>query len=654
MSVDISDTNGYVLVGIQSINTVFVFLIDHVNSPTSLTALNNFSNGNTAIGFGKAVTFLDSIGQNAAILSNKYTVLTYQWISSQVQIYSNIWTNPTLISGWPNSQQTLGATTFNPSFLNIISTPTSLVVLDISGNVYIILPSAPGLNSQTNVGGGLNPSFSIPTACLGGMYKNITSIMPCNLCSAGTKNPGGYGTSCETCNTTSFCPLGSVGDVPQTELDILTQATSYPLSPESTIFDEILVQNMFSIGSSTHCLMVSPSFWAIISAAFAILMLIIMTILRYIPRAHKLLHIMKLAFQHGDLVREGEMWIGGLASMAVVILMSFAVHFSILYYHQYPIETSNDSLFACDVSIRNAQFSTTVQLLGTPPNLEDQPIFDMMNTQTFTLNLRFINTLFTCASITILNMRLTIPITVTPLSCTSPTNTSAILSISIALASLNNNFKIILSGVLPIGALSIGMTASSSENETYLLRDLNFSQSYYQNGRMLAPDSTITMQLSKVINITEPIDSSHETEYTALFIPTFLVNLDQMLVNIADYAVQTITETSVSLVISETPYFIVNRQSPIAKLNEIIFHNIVFLIVCLEMFGLVFLIMKLFILPLIGIITEKLGCEMANKEHSESETTKEHSIPKNVRRHQKVSPEVSDEFQWWKPAPKTH
>ncbi|CAF1620501.1 unnamed protein product, partial [Adineta ricciae] len=157
---------------------------------------------------------------------------------------------------------------------------------------------------------------------------------------------------------------------------------------------------------------------------------------------------------------------------------------------------------------------------------------------------------------------------------------------------------------------------------------------------------------------TEPIDDAHESEYSGLFIPTFLVNLDQMLISITDYAVQTISETSVSLVLSETPYYVVNRQSPIAKLNEIIFHNIVFLIVCLEMFGLLFLVMKLFILPIILVILKKLKCNIVDKYDSESKeteneqekpkehkTTKEHKIPRNIRRHP-TTLDMSNEFHW--------
>ncbi len=646
MSVDISETGGLVLIGIQSVNTVFVFSIDNVNNPTSLTMLNSFTNGNTAVGFGKAVAFLDSAGMTAAILSNTYTILNYQWVSSQVQIYSNLSTSTSLISVWPNSQQTLGATTFNPSLLNIISTPTSLVVLDISGNVYIILPSGPGLYSQTNVGGGLNPSFSSPTSCMSGMYKNVASIIPCSLCPAGTKNPGGYGTLCEACTVNSFCPLGSSGEVSQSVLDTVSQASTYPISPDSTIFDEILIENMFSIGSTTHCLLVSPAFWALMGIAFAALVLNMMIVLNFMLGTSKFLRVMKVAFRHADLVREGEMWIGGMVSIAIVIFVSFAIYFSASFYGQYPIETASDSMFACDVTIRNAQFSTDMQSLGTPPAAEEQPIFDMMNNQTFILNIRFVNTLFTCASVTVYNMHTTIPTTITPASCTSASSTNTILSISIALASLNNNIMLTLNGVLPVGAIIIGMTASESQNGAYLMRELNFSQPFYQNERMLAPDSTITLQLTKVINITEPIDSSQETEYNSLFIPTFLVNMDQMLIDAADYAVQMITQTSVSLVISETPYYINNRQSPIAKSSEIIFHNILFLIVCLEMSGLVFLIFKLFVLPFIQFVAGKLGCNITNNQDSESKATQDRRIKLNVRARSTVSVESSDESQW--------
>jgi hypothetical protein len=49
-------------------------------------------------------------------------------------------------------------------------------------------------------------------------------------------------------------------------------------------------------------------------------------------------------------------------------------------------------------------------------------------------------------------------------------------------------------------------------------------------------------------------------------------------------------------------YFVSNVQQPIAKQSEVIFHNLLFTIVCFELFGLAFLIMKLACLPLFNIV----------------------------------------------------
>ena len=63
-----------------------------------------------------------------------------------------------------------------------------------------------------------------------------------------------------------------------------------------------------------------------------------------------------------------------------------------------------------------------------------------------------------------------------------------------------------------------------------------------------------------------------------------------------------LASTTITIIISETSYYIQNHQSLIAKQSEIIFHNLLFTIVCLEIFGLIFLLFKLAFLPLIHII----------------------------------------------------
>jgi len=59
-----------------------------------------------------------------------------------------------------------------------------------------------------------------------------------------------------------------------------------------------------------------------------------------------------------------------------------------------------------------------------------------------------------------------------------------------------------------------------------------------------------------------------------------------------------LTSMTLTIVISETPYYIKNTQSPIAKEPEIIFHTLLFAFLCLEISGLIFLIFKLLLIPL--------------------------------------------------------
>ncbi len=59
-----------------------------------------------------------------------------------------------------------------------------------------------------------------------------------------------------------------------------------------------------------------------------------------------------------------------------------------------------------------------------------------------------------------------------------------------------------------------------------------------------------------------------------------------------------LTSITLTIVISETSYYIKNVQSPIAKQSEIIFRTLLFAILCLEICALVFVICKLLLIPL--------------------------------------------------------
>ncbi|CAF5208339.1 unnamed protein product [Rotaria magnacalcarata] len=54
-----------------------------------------------------------------------------------------------------------------------------------------------------------------------------------------------------------------------------------------------------------------------------------------------------------------------------------------------------------------------------------------------------------------------------------------------------------------------------------------------------------------------------------------------------------------TITISEASYYIKNTESPIAKQQEVIFHTFLFTIICLEISGLIFLIVKLMFIPIV-------------------------------------------------------
>jgi len=64
--------------------------------------------------------------------------------------------------------------------------------------------------------------------------------------------------------------------------------------------------------------------------------------------------------------------------------------------------------------------------------------------------------------------------------------------------------------------------------------------------------------------------------------------------------------TKLTTIVSESSYYIKNHQLPIAKLREIIFHNLLFILVYLEIFRLIFLLFKLIIVPQLNFVIKYL------------------------------------------------
>lgn len=601
MSVSINDAGDQVLFGIQIMNTIVLIDIDRTNQ-TFGSSLQTLSNGK-AIGMGKAVGWIDT--NLILVLVNTYS-FSYVWSSSQVFAYNVTVANSFVVTSiFPNIQQTL-TPTFGPILLSLDVTQNgSVAMLDSEGNYYILLPSPVGSFSDSSSG-----TSSSSSLCEGGTFTSESDIFPCSLCPSGTTTNGLIGqSSCVSCENDTFCSLGAAfGNINSSSplLTNINQVRAYPVSPQTIRFDNILIENMFTIRASlpSRCLLVSPLFWAIIVISFGIFIWLVMFILKHYvtnPIGKKTHERVKKFLKKTDLIGEGEMVIGGLFSFSIIVLVVFAYTFSNHYLNRYPIEqVTENASFACDQTLTNAQFSSGLMATGIPSTDDEEPIFALLDAQSFTLNVDFINTLFKCTDISVTQIK----DTNLPMTISSCNDSDSSVSISLLLPSHDISLQVLLTGTNTIGGLRIGLKGLGMdiENETLdaisTLLDLTFAQTLSISGRLLTQQPSCTIELTKIINRTYPLAEDGETQFSALWLPIFSGSLDQMFVDENEYKYSTSSSTTLSIVISETSYYVLNTQRPITDEDEVIFTNLLFTIVCLEIFGLGFLIFKLIIIPI--------------------------------------------------------
>jgi hypothetical protein len=281
----------------------------------------------------------------------------------------------------------------------------SLVVLTDEGDVFFVPSNSPGYCSSKllNRFYPLKLNVYSEDICIVGTYKNDSMFGPCFICPPNTQNNGNFSIQCKNCLNDSFCPLGSIGDMNSDDVTSDDDALPFPESQELTDYEDILINRIFTFGSTKMCLLMSPLFWACVVFALITLIIIIMGILRFCPRRKKTREMMKSIFARFDLIGEGELWFGGLLSFVVCVLIIFSYVFGNHFVSLYPIENlSNDgSIFVCDLSMINSQFSTGLRLLSIRKNEDQQPMFDLLDSQQFTLTIELINTGFTCDDLTL-------------------------------------------------------------------------------------------------------------------------------------------------------------------------------------------------------------------------------------------------------------
>ena len=143
----------------------------------------------------------------------------------------------------------------------------------------MILAEQPGYYASTDTTSSpvaaAMPVISHSMACIGGTFKTDTGVHPCILCPGGSRNPGGPpALACFNCSSSNFCPLGALYEINGTLLVSQSQAVAYPRPPDMDVFEDILLDNMFSFGSTAHCIRVSALFWALILLLIVLILLV--------------------------------------------------------------------------------------------------------------------------------------------------------------------------------------------------------------------------------------------------------------------------------------------------------------------------------------------------------------------------------------------
>ena len=127
--------------------------------------------------------------------------------------------------------------------------------------------------------------------------------------------------------------------------------------------------------------------------------------------------------------------------------------------------------------------------------------------------------------------------------------------------------------------------------------NLSSYETFWKPGRLLTRTPSVTCYLTKLINRTYGLSEHEPMHLSAVWLPSVAVGVDDTFSDESEYVYATSSSSVLTMSISETPYYTVNTQKPITDFAELIFTNILFTIVCLEIFGLVFLVFKLILLP---------------------------------------------------------
>ena len=606
----VSIRNQKVLVGVHRLSSIVILQ----KTGTVLKVLNTSTlSYPDATSFGRVVEWTDDT--TIAVLVEDPDATT--WSKSQIFVYDEKSIGLTTpIFTFPNNQQILGSRLSRPSFARFgITARGNLAVLTEKSDYLIIPVSAAGYAARwIDTTERVFVFYYQPRLCIGGTYKNRSSLGPCQVCPPGTRNPGtppDEVLQCIPCSgyaSTSSCPLASLIEIDSNAVATYSLAVAYPETGDTNNIDDILLKNVFQLTGQSRCLVISPLLWTIVVLGLCVLIMLTMMIVKLCgcKKYGDCRRRVKTIFKHTDIIGEGEMWVGGLATLAIVVLVSFSYWFSASFIRRYPIEDITEpSTFSCDPNLINAQFSSGLVLLDIPKSDDSQLIFDLLDQQIFYLTIELINTGFACNSITMQENLSGTKYVSLPIDCKqSPSN--AITSVTFPLPSHKTTVQMNMTGPFWIGALRLCVRGQGQKEESSTLRQLDFCQFYRTPSVAIGRSTEIPIVFIKDINMTQALEADSPTNFSGIWMPTFstVVPTDEpYYAEFGNYLRYVSSSTILVISLDERPFYIKNIQQPIVRTAELIFHGLLFTSLCIELFAFTFLIINLIVLPFYRWIT---------------------------------------------------
>jgi len=620
--------NQKILVGIPRLDSVVLLtntetslLVSHVHTVSYISSSS----------FGRSVDWVD----DSTIAVLVYNSFLTPWSKSQIFVYeekSVSLTSP--LYTFPNSQQIIGGRLSSPYLVRLVITIKGNMALLTDRSDILIVPIAPvGYVSTwidtTNITFVFYYSF---TLCIGGTYKNDSGLGPCSICPPNTRNPGTLSNGVTTCmpcssnSSNSFCPLASLVDIDLNRTSSYSQATAYPVTADTTDIEDILLENVFQISSNSHCLMISPLFWALVVGTFSFLIWMGMWMIKLCKWKQGMSYRKKAKtiFKSTDLIGEGTLWIGGLITFPLFVLLSFSCWFAVSFLHRYPIEqVTGPPNFSCDETLINSKFSTGLELRSVPKAIDAQPIFNYLNNQVFVLTVELINTGFTCADTIAQENRIGSYASISML-CRRSTS-DAITSVTFSLPNHYATVQLNLTGPHWIGGVRLCVRASGYIEKTYTVQELDFCKFFSTPNQTLGRSSRFPVIFTKNINMTRTMENRAPNLFSGLWIPTFggETSSDEIYyTQFGDYLRYISARTIVQFVFDERAFYIKNIQSPIMRRPQMVFHALLFTSLCIELFALIFLFVNLLIVPMIRQIRSRCRQYQQRKDNHRQSTNK--------------------------------